>query len=191
MTRKEAILKTATRLFAKKGFFSTPTSEVAKVAGVAEGTLFHHFKSKEGILMKIFEDIMDIYIKGIEQRIKRSDSGLDAIEKILIFHFNFIEKRSNEALIILRDLPSQFMDKNSPFKDSVKDYILRVLKLLKACIERGEKDGSIKIISSERGALILYGMINGLSRQKLLAPFLKSPNLRKEVIDFCRYGLGG
>jgi len=189
MTRKEAILKSATLLFAEKGFDSTPTSEVARVAGGAEGTIFHHFRSKEGILMNIFEEIMDTYFVEIESRARKANSGLEAIEKIVDSHFRFIEERSKEFLVILRDLPFRLLEQNSPFRDVIAAYLLRVLKLFKDCIDQGKKDGSIRDLPSEKGAFILQGVLNGLCRQKLLAP-LKSPDLRQEVLDFCRYGLG-
>ncbi|MDA8122617.1 MAG: helix-turn-helix domain containing protein, partial [Deltaproteobacteria bacterium] len=41
--KRDAILAVASRLFAEKGYGDTPTSEIAREAGVAEGTLYHHF----------------------------------------------------------------------------------------------------------------------------------------------------
>ncbi|MBW1671218.1 MAG: helix-turn-helix transcriptional regulator [Deltaproteobacteria bacterium] len=46
MTRKKVILMAATELFAQWGYTATPTSEIAQASGVAEGTLFHYFKTK-------------------------------------------------------------------------------------------------------------------------------------------------
>ena len=60
-TKRDQILETAKRLFTEKGFASTPTSLIAKEAGVATGTLFHHFKSKDKLIhalyMTIYESI--------------------------------------------------------------------------------------------------------------------------------------
>jgi AcrR family transcriptional regulator len=189
MTRKEAILKSATKLFAKKGFHSTPTSEVAKVAGVAEGTIFHHFRNKEGVLKQIFEEIVDIYIDGIESQRKEASDGLEAIENVISFHIRFIEERSEEVLVILRDLPFQLMEQSSPFRETVTDLIHRVLRIFKDCIDQGKKDGTIRDLPSEKMAFILHGMLIGLSRQEFLSP-IKSPDISKEVLNFCRYGLG-
>jgi AcrR family transcriptional regulator len=50
MTKKEMILQTALRLFAERGYDQTPTSLIAKEAGVSTGLVFTHFSSKEGLL---------------------------------------------------------------------------------------------------------------------------------------------
>jgi AcrR family transcriptional regulator len=50
---RRRILKSAMRLFAKKGFDSTTTKELAEDAGVAEGTLFRHFTNKKAILVEV------------------------------------------------------------------------------------------------------------------------------------------
>ncbi|MDY6971474.1 MAG: TetR/AcrR family transcriptional regulator [Thermodesulfobacteriota bacterium] len=189
MTRKEAVLRSATRLFAEKGFDSTPTSEVAKAAGVAEGTVFHHFRTKEDILMHIFEDIVLTYFEEIESQAGTADSGLEAVEKIVQSHFRFVEERSKEFLVILRDIPFRLLEQDSPFREVITSNLNRALGLLRDCIDRGKKDGSIRDLSSQKAAFILQGMLNGLCRQTLLAP-VESPDLRDEVLAFCRYGLG-
>lgn len=51
--KKELILQTAMRLFSEKGYDSTPTSRIAKEAGVSEGLIFRHFETKEGLLHAI------------------------------------------------------------------------------------------------------------------------------------------
>ena len=52
--KREAILKTALNLFTERGFHNTPTSLIAKEAGVATGTLFHYFKNKEILINELY-----------------------------------------------------------------------------------------------------------------------------------------
>ncbi len=54
--KKENILAIALNLFAKQGYEATPTSQIAKVAGVSEGLIFRHFENKEGLLNAILEE---------------------------------------------------------------------------------------------------------------------------------------
>ena len=58
-TKREQILEAAKRLFTEKGFHSTPTSLIAKEAGVATGTLFHHFKSKDELIHALYMTIYE------------------------------------------------------------------------------------------------------------------------------------
>ncbi len=54
MDKKKEILKTALKLFVEFGFHATPTSKIAKEAGVANGTLFHYFKTKEELILDLY-----------------------------------------------------------------------------------------------------------------------------------------
>lgn len=55
--KRQAILKAALKLFTDRGFHNTPTSLIAKEAGVATGTLFHHFKNKEILINELYLSI--------------------------------------------------------------------------------------------------------------------------------------
>lgn len=54
MSKREQILQTALKLFTEHGFRGTSTAEISKQAGVATGTLFHHFKSKEELIEELY-----------------------------------------------------------------------------------------------------------------------------------------
>ncbi|TNF61709.1 MAG: TetR/AcrR family transcriptional regulator [Deltaproteobacteria bacterium] len=54
--KRDRILKAAIKVFAKNGFYSTRVSEIAKAAGVADGTIYLYFKNKEDVLITIFEE---------------------------------------------------------------------------------------------------------------------------------------
>jgi len=54
--KRERILRAAVKVFARKGFYSTRVSEIAKAAGVADGTIYLYFKNKDDVLISIFQD---------------------------------------------------------------------------------------------------------------------------------------
>src|ERR1700685_4192175 len=55
--KRNAILDAATRLFAERGLTAAPTSEISKLAGVAEGTLFTYFKTKDDLVNALYREI--------------------------------------------------------------------------------------------------------------------------------------
>ena len=55
--KQEALIKTALRLFVERGFYGTPTSLISKEAGVATGTLFFYFKTKEDLIDTIYRQV--------------------------------------------------------------------------------------------------------------------------------------
>jgi AcrR family transcriptional regulator len=188
MTRKESIVEAATRLFAARGFDATSTAEVAKVAGVSEGTIFHHFKTKDGVLFHVFGEMMSLYLEGVRSETQESTNGLDTVERIIRFHFGFIAKYSKESLVIFRDLPSHFLEPGSPNRQMVRDQVAQVFKLLTQAIERGKMDGSIRDVSSEKTAFMVRGLLTGLTRQRLFGP-IDIPDLCEDAVEFCRRSL--
>jgi AcrR family transcriptional regulator len=72
---KQAILAAALKLFAEKGFYKTSTRAISRKAGIAEGTLFNYFETKEDLALYFFEREMDDVIRWFEgnSRMKRAD----------------------------------------------------------------------------------------------------------------------
>jgi AcrR family transcriptional regulator len=188
VNRKESILDAATRLFARKGFEATTTAAVAEAAGVSEGTIFHHFKTKDGVLIHILQELTILYCKELQAEASEADSGMDAIERMMRFHFRFILKHSLKSLVIFRDIPSHFLKLDSPHRQFVIDHASMVVRLFSENIERGRSDGSIKEVPALKTALLLRGLLVGLTRQKLFGPH-EVPDLSREAIEFCRRSL--
>src|SRR5258708_35394359 len=55
--KQEAILKAAVKVFSARGFWNTPTSLVSKTAGIADGTLFTYFKTKDDLITEVYLEI--------------------------------------------------------------------------------------------------------------------------------------
>src|SRR5215813_6186133 len=56
--KREAILRAATDVFAGRGFFNAQVADIARAAGVAAGTVYLYFRSKDDLLVSIFEKTM-------------------------------------------------------------------------------------------------------------------------------------
>jgi AcrR family transcriptional regulator len=185
MSRKETILKAATALFARKGFSATPTSAIAKEAGVAEGLIFHYFKSKVGILLCILEDVTERYLSGCRARLENCRTGLDAVKALIGFHFEFSAKNTDALVVLIRDVPSSLY-RNSATPDQDAAYgSPRSLCIWEKCLERGRRDGSLRHdLSPRETAFIIQGMLIGISRLRLLTS-LEVPCLSVQATDFC------
>jgi len=191
MDKRTAILEAAARLFAEKGFNETSTAEVAAAAGVAQGTVFYHFKTKEGILLAVYQALSDDYSAGLAAALQERGTGLESLEQGVRFHLQFARDESTAFLVALRDLPARLGNPQSPARQEIRGRIGRVLALFQAVIERGRRDGSLKPpVSPEQGAILLRGVLYGLTRQKLIGP-MDIPDLDDQIVAFCRQALGG
>lgn len=190
MSRKQAIMENATRLFAEKGFHNTSTVEIAKAAGVAHGTIFYHYKNKEGIILEIFQHAGDIYLKEMAASVESRQNGMEQIEAILRFNSAFRRTHSRQLLIFLRDFPGKLTSDHSELKRMVKETNEQVLEMISDCLEAGIADGSIAPVDTRKTACILNGLTFGLLHMDLLSP-IEMPEMEKNVCQFCRAALLG
>lgn len=80
--RKEAILRCAKGLFARKGFENTTMDEVARESEQARGTLYLYFKSKEELLYCILEPMLNDYRKRIKELVAQPFPGNDPAQDV-------------------------------------------------------------------------------------------------------------
>ena len=110
-TKCKRILETSIDLFAKNGYSNTSTSEIAKIAGVAEGTIFKHFGTKENLLLSsimpfIFEYIIPEMLLDIDvEEIKDIYPDFKSfIHDIIYKRFSFMSENYKVAHILLAEV---------------------------------------------------------------------------------------
>src|ERR1700690_1679391 len=81
--KRERILDAAVRVFAKKGFHATRVSEVAKAAGVADGTIYLYFKSKDELLVSLFEDRVERLLTFLQTELPRHATATDKLRHVI------------------------------------------------------------------------------------------------------------
>jgi AcrR family transcriptional regulator len=147
MDKKEKLLKTAIKLFVKQGFENTPTSQISKEAGVASGTLFYHFKTKEELINSAY-----IYCnKSVSAVVNKDfDKTEDTKEKIRKLWFNMINWGLNNK--IENDFIQKFLNSKYISKLNIKEMeslFEEIKETMKSGIKQGIiKDWSFEIISS-------------------------------------------
>src|SRR5512145_3494808 len=71
--KRERILRAAIKIFSHKGFFNAKVSEIARAAGVADGTIYLYFKNKDDLLISLFEEKMGEIVVDIRGKV--ADGG--------------------------------------------------------------------------------------------------------------------
>ena len=189
MSRKEDILKAATELFAIHGFNGTATSEIASRAGVAHGTVFHHFKSKENLLVAICDELVQDYVMGLRAAIEEGPgTGWDTLESVLRFALDFLDVRSESISVAFREtrfLKSETYKRHHPYFQKLMGQIILVLE---GCLRKGVDDGSIRPVNVRETAFLLHFLIQGIHHSRIHG-VLEVPEMRLEIIEFVRRSL--
>ena len=138
--KRELILEAAIRVFADRGFNSARVSDVAKEAGVADGTIYLYFKTKEEILLSIFEQSMDTLRDGL---VARLDGVSDPMERVRVFaRFHFEQVRTNpqvaEVLQVELRLSKKFI------KDYRPEKLWSYLGIFRQIIQEAQAAGLVR-----------------------------------------------
>jgi len=168
-TRSRSILSTASRLFATRGYSQTTTAEIAREAGVAEGTLYHHFGSKDGIFLTLFDETMEGYLAGIEALLARGTVGCETLSAFVRFHFDYVSRRKVQFLILLRDFPVHLTVEHLARRSPQREKLDRITELFSRILARGKADGTLHLPFPVREtAEMLRGSFYGTTRLKML-----------------------
>lgn len=114
VTEKQTrILYAAAEIFAEKGYAYSSTSEIAQRAGVAEGTIFRHYKTKQDLLSAIVTPVMGkllapFVLNDFKEILESNYSKLeDFLYALAINRLNFVKKNSKILKILLQEIPFQ------------------------------------------------------------------------------------
>ncbi|MBN2801074.1 MAG: TetR/AcrR family transcriptional regulator [Deltaproteobacteria bacterium] len=114
--KRDIILEAATRVFAEKGYRAARVSDVAREAGVADGTIYLYFKSKEEMLLSIFETKMEQMLAGIREALAQVPDLDEKIRRFAVFHLDQVrlDREVAEVLQVELRLSKKFMKEYRP-----------------------------------------------------------------------------
>ena len=151
---KRKIFETSMKLFAEKGYEATSIEEITATVGVAKGTLYYHFSSKEEIFNFLVEEGIKLLQNSIDIKTAKRNNYIDKIKAIVLIQIKIVAKYEDIITILL----SQFWgneDRNKKCQKHVYDYISKIEKIVQEGIEKNEiKQGDPRAIASE-----IYGLI--------------------------------
>jgi len=138
---KANILTVSEKLFIEKGYEKTTTQEIVDITGLSKGTVFHHFKSKEDILLAVLALHLDSMMQELDSCLASMD-GLTAKEKLMrIFgEYDTMADSEKENLLFKMAIATQ-----SPhiIVADMKKWHTEVAPIVAELIREGIADGSI------------------------------------------------
>ena len=187
-SKKRLILKVATEVFAEKGFHETTIAQIAQIAKIAEGSIYHYFENKEDLLFSIPEERMENFFSGLREHLKGIKGALSKLHKIIWYHLHFYEKNQDYVLILLQNI------RLNPRFQSTRAYqlIREFAKLVVQIIEEGKKE---KVIRSDVDSRLLRDAILGAVehitiRGSILGKFPRLTKATAQLYDFFIAGIG-
>lgn len=165
--KKQAIFESALDLIKDRGFHGAPMSLVAKNAGVAAGTIYHYFASKEQLICELYDynvsRIIDVIGRSLEEDVPYKEKFFAMWNNL----YRFYVKQPNVLIFF-----EQFV--NSPFNADKSPKAFR--GKLYSFFAEGVKSGHIKSIKPEILLVLVMGSINTTAKLHLFGhvPLSKS-----------------
>ena len=113
--KRETILRAAIKVFAGNGYFSSKVSDIASEAGIADGTVYLYFKSKDEILHSIFDRAMEEFIRIGKQEIADLDEPQEKLRRVAKLHLERLGDDRDMAIVFQVELrgSTKFMEEFS------------------------------------------------------------------------------
>ena len=124
--KRERILEAAIKVFAAEGFYNAKVSQIAQQAGVADGTIYLYFKSKDDLLINLFEDRMERVNANLREAIETESTAEARLRRIVKLHLELVEKNRDMAEVISVELrqSSKFIREYSNPKRNVCEPLI-------------------------------------------------------------------
>jgi AcrR family transcriptional regulator len=187
MSKKNAILLAATRLFARKGYDGASMAELSKMTGAAGGTIFHHFKNKEDLFLNVLSDIKEIILDAFDHFRKQTHftNGLAFVEGAVGFYLKLAGQRPDQFLFLHRHFPYKMAESNPICREYLESIYDCLLGIFEQGIIAGQHDGSIGDLPARPSAMILFSMVDGIARYNTYRLY-NAGALYKDLIKSCR-----
>ena len=158
--KRERILAAAVKVFAKHGFYATRVSDIAREAGVADGTIYLYFKNKDDVLISIFDDRIRRLIEVLERSISESDSVEERLRRIIELQLGLLEEERDLAEVVTVNLRQS----SRMLKQYATPLFMEYLGVIARVISDGQREGSVRSdVSPRLAARAMWGGLDGIA----------------------------
>jgi TetR/AcrR family fatty acid metabolism transcriptional regulator len=174
--KRARILDAAVKVFAERGFFTATVAEIARAAKVADGTIYLYFKSKEDLLVRLFEDKMSRLLEEARGALAREEDAAARLRRFIQLHFALVEKNPDLAAVLIVELRQSELVKGLP-----KAKLAAYLDLIAEVVGEGQQAGQfVREASPATVKRAVFGALDELALAWLLSgrktPLKKAAN---------------
>lgn len=148
------IIDAAIIVIAENGYHQAQVSKIAKQAGVADGTIYLYFKSKEDILISLFQDKMSYFVEKFEEKLAGKETAAEKLLVLVETHFNMLSEDRHLAIVTQLELRQS----NKELRLKINEGLKGVLALVEKILIEGKGNGEF---SNELDTRLARHMIFG------------------------------
>jgi TetR/AcrR family fatty acid metabolism transcriptional regulator len=185
--KREAILRAAITVFAHNGYFNSKVADIAREAGVADGTVYLYFKSKEEILHSVFDRSVEEALAEAKKKIESISDPREKLRQIAYLHLERLGADRDLAVVFQVELrgSTKFMEEFSAA--GFAEY----LSLIRSTFEEGQQAGLFRPdVNAKVVSKILFGALDEMATNWILSKRrYKLVSMADQVLDIFLNGV--
>jgi TetR/AcrR family fatty acid metabolism transcriptional regulator len=138
--KPQAIIDAAIRVFARNGYYNSRVSDIAREAGIASGTIYHYFKTKDEILVTLFRERMADWVAHVRREIAGQPDAVAKIHRLVALHFQVLESNPDLAEVVQVELRQG----QKFFRGASAHEVSAYFALIASVLEEGVAAGQIR-----------------------------------------------
>jgi TetR/AcrR family transcriptional regulator, fatty acid metabolism regulator protein len=159
------IIDAAIRVFARTGYYSSRVSDIAREAGIASGTIYLYFKTKDEILVTLFREKMAEWVGQVREAIVTERDPLARLRRIVTMHFTVLEQNPELAEVVQVELRQG----HKFFRGASAHEVSAYFDLIGGVLEEGVATGQLrKDLPVKLATKMLFGAMDQLATSWVL-----------------------
>ena len=180
---RERILQVSTRFLISRSYHGTTISSIAKEVGLTKGAIYHHFKSKEDLVLELVKSVKQTWFKFVGRKVLLEGNSVVRLETLLSVHSQFLRKDPTMCMV-LSSLLSEMEILDHAIIDEIKGIYSEMLTFIRKIIERGQTSSELqKDLDAENTAFTIVGILRWMGCSPLFKLLdFKQDNLVENTI---------
>lgn len=186
--RRDQIVHAACKLFARRGYYRTTMKEIAEASGLAFGSLYSYFESKEDVLYMVFDRVLSEKLRGVKQMASAGGDMEEELRKVLRFAAQAAHEKQNDIQLLYRE--------NATLKHSRKNYLGDIFKLereyialIKGVLDRGIEQGVFRRLDTHLVANLVPLVLAIWPLKRWNVRGYSAEQVTEEVVEFIVRGI--
>jgi len=186
-SKRERILRAAVDVFAEHGYFNAKVAQIAKAAGVADGTIYLYFDGKEDLLITIFREHTRNYLRSLEQQLANVNRAEERLKIAVRHHLETLGRDRALAVVSQVELRHSLKFMSLFSQQEVADY----LNVIRKIVEHGQQQGTFRRnVHPQLAAKFVFGVLDEMVTSWILSDKEHDlPGQGEQVADLILTGL--
>lgn len=166
--RQQTILEAAVRAFSRQGYHDCTVAQVAREAGVADGTIYLYFQGKEDLLLRAFRQVLEGLLERLDADLASTSEPLERLRRIIAVHFAVMEEDPELASF----LQFQARQPDPRIRKAISQSLAAYAHRIDAVLDQGKAAG---LLRTDVGTRLMRRMVFG-TVDETVSSWLMRPN---------------